>query len=191
MLREWGSPEAWASSRFAASGFKTALALIAACALVGFFDAQWPRAARATAVDTQPYGWKVYGFAQAPLADDWSVPEIVRSVARRQSGTPILGVVVNLPHLNPSSVALYARLLTNQRAGPPLIEVRWMTRPALIEHIDECDYVLGLDGADRVAAVESDIEWSIGDNSARFDRVEAFRIPLEGAQAVLYRHERR
>src|SRR5258707_10544814 len=118
-------------------------AIVAAWALVSFFNAQWPAAGYGTAIDTPRYRWMVYsrnyyGFDHRPLDDDWGVPEIVRTVsslASRDSvgastevphSSPVLGVVVNLPYLNPSSVALYSRLLTRERAAPPLIDVRWV-----------------------------------------------------------------
>ena len=187
--------------RGAAGVLKAALvAAIAAWALVSFFNAQWPRAGWGTAIDTPRYRWMVfarnyYGFDHRPLDDDWSVPEIVRTVSSQQTiPPPVLGVVVNLPYLNPSSVALYSRLLSDKRAAPPMIDVRWIVEPSMLDRVDACDYILvrtGLDKADWVASVERDVEQLIRDNPERFIREASFRIPLEGAEAVVYRHEKR
>lgn len=188
------------ATRKAAGVLKAALvASIAAWALVSFFNAQWPRAGWGTAIDTPRYRWMVfarnyYGFDHRPLNDNWSVPEIVRAVSNQQTTSPpVLGVVVNLPYLNPSSVALYARLLANQRAGAPLIDVRWIIEPSRIDQFDDCDYILvrtGLDKADWVARVERDVEQLTRGNPDQFIRAAAFPIPLEGAEAVVYRHKK-
>jgi 4-amino-4-deoxy-L-arabinose transferase-like glycosyltransferase len=183
-----------------AAALKAALvAVIAAWALVSFFNAQWPKSGWGTAIDTPRYRWMVYarnyyGFDHRPLDDDWSVPKIVRAVADHQTAPPaVLGVVVNLPYLNPSSVALYARLLTTQRAGPPMIDVRWVVEPSMIDRLNDCDYVLvrtGLDKADWVASIERDVERVIRDNPDRFIRDASFPIPLKEAEAVVYKHQR-
>jgi 4-amino-4-deoxy-L-arabinose transferase-like glycosyltransferase len=185
----------------AAGALKAALiAAIAAWAFVSFWNAQWPRAGWGTAIDTPRYRWMVfarnyYGFDHRPLDDDWSVPEIIDAVSKRQTAPPsVLGVVVNLPYLNPSSVALYARLLTTQRAAPPLIDVRWVVEPSMIDRLNDCDYILvrtGLDKADWVASVERDVEQLIRANPDRFIREASFPIPLTDAEAVVYRHEKR
>ena len=202
----------------AARGLKaTLVAAIAMWALVSFFNAQWPKPGWGMAIDTPRYRWMVfarnyYGFDHRPLDDDWSVPEIVRTVSnlprvapiasngsvafdsRKAGGSaPVLGVVVNLPYLNPSSVALYARLLTPQRAAPPLLDVRWVVEPSMMDRIDDCDYILvrtGLDKADWVADVERDLERLIRTNPNRFTRVASFPVPLTEAEAVVYRRER-
>jgi len=186
--------------REAAGALKAALvAAIAAWALVSFFNAQWPRAGWGTAIDTPRYRWMVfarnyYGFDHRPLDNNWSVPEIVRAVSSQQTTSPpVLGVVVNLPYLNPSSVALYTRLLTHHWAGATLIDVRWINEPSMIDRIDDCDYILvrtGLDKADWVASVERDVEELIRGNPDQFIRAASFPIPLEGAEAVVYRHEK-
>jgi 4-amino-4-deoxy-L-arabinose transferase-like glycosyltransferase len=189
------------ATRKAVRALKAALvAAIAAWAFVSFWNAQWPRAGWGTAIDTPRYRWMVfarnyYGFDHRPLDNDWSVPEIVDTVSKRQTGPPsVLGVVVNLPYLNPSSVALYARLLTTQRAAPPLIDVRWVVEPSMIDRLNDCDYILvrtGLDKADWVAAVERDVEQLVRGNPDRFIREASFPIPLTDAEAVVYRHEKR
>lgn len=187
--------------RKAAGALKAALVTaIVAWAFVSFWNAQWPRAGWGTAIDTPRYRWMVfarnyYGFDHRPLDDDWSVPEIVDAVSKRQTGPPpVLGVVVNLPYLNPSSVALYSRLLTTQRAAPPLIDVRWVVEPSMIDRLNDCDYILvrtGLDKADWVASVERDVEQLIRGNPDRFIHEASFPIPLTDAEAVVYRHEKR
>ena len=169
------------------------------------------------AIDTPRYRWMVfarnyYGFDHRPLDDDWSVPRIVSKIsnlhrddgmaaaasASRDSALtgdfkPVLGVVVNLPYLNPSSVALYSRLLTPQRAGPPLLDVRWVLEPSMIDRIDDCDYILvrtGLDQAEWVAPVERDVEKLIHAAPNRFTQVGSFPIPLDEAEAIVYRREK-
>jgi 4-amino-4-deoxy-L-arabinose transferase-like glycosyltransferase len=202
------------------TALKVALvAAITAWAFVSFLNAQWPKAGWGTAIDTPRYRWMVfarnyYGFDHRPLDDDWSVPEIVRSVSTLNSegsnprnafatdndtsitkptdAPPVLGVVVNLPYLNPSSVAVYARLLANGRAAPPLTDVRWVVEPSMLDRIPECDYLLvrtGLDQADWVAAVEREVEQLIRDNPEQFIRVASFPIPLKQAEAVVYRRQ--
>lgn len=186
------------------------VAIVAAWALVSFLNAQWPRPGWGTAIDTPRYRWMVYsrnyyGFDHRPGNDDWSVPEIVRTISgfnRRDSigssaeaphSPPVLGVVVNLPYLNPSSVALYSRLLTSERASPPLIDVRWVVEPSMLDRIPDCDFLLvrtGLDNADWVAPVERDVERLIRDNPDRFARVAGLPIPLTGAEAIIYRRVR-
>jgi 4-amino-4-deoxy-L-arabinose transferase-like glycosyltransferase len=172
---------------------------IAAWAFVSFFNAQWPRAGWGTAIDTPRYRWMVfarnyYGFDHRPLGDDWSVPEIVRMVTNDDNNArPVLGVVVNLPYLNPSSVSLYARLLASGRAAPSMIDVRWVVETSMIDRIDDCDYILvrtGLDKAEWVSNMERTVERLIRDNPNRFIRAAGFPIPLEAAEAVIYRHEK-
>ncbi|HWN99177.1 MAG TPA: hypothetical protein VNS63_07890, partial [Blastocatellia bacterium] len=151
---------------------------IAAWSLVSFLNAQWPKDGFGYAIDTPRWRWMVYarnyyGFDHRPLQDDWSVPEIVRTVAERShtsanpnrssggdaahqpapseslsprtgaaDGRPTLGVVVNLPYLNPSTLALEARLKAPKRAGPPVITVEWIVIESAFDRIDRCDYLL-------------------------------------------------
>jgi len=176
----------------------TLISATAAWSLVSFFNAQWPKPGFGTAIDTPRYRWMVfarnyYGFDHYPLLESWAVPEIVQSLSG-ESPTPVLGVVVNLPYLNPSSMALYSRLLNNERAGPPLIDVRWVVEPSMISRIDECDYILvrtGLDKAEWVAKIERDVEALIRENPDKFTRYISFPIPLPDAEAIVYRHEKR
>ncbi|HEY3136101.1 MAG TPA: glycosyltransferase family 39 protein [Blastocatellia bacterium] len=196
-LREFKAP-----TRKIVAALKSALvAILAAWALVSFFNAQWPRPGFGTAIDTPRYRWMVfarnyYGFDHRPLNDDWNVPEVVQKVSNLgreadPSSTPVLGVVVNLPYLSPSSVALYARLLTRERAAAPIVDVRWIVEPWMIDRLEECDYVLvrtGLDKADWVAPVERDFERLIRDNPARFRLIASCPIPMPDAQAVVYQY---
>ncbi|HSE97999.1 MAG TPA: hypothetical protein VLD57_06970, partial [Blastocatellia bacterium] len=103
---------------------------------------------------------------------------------------PTLGVIVNLPYLNPSSVALYARLLSEEGAGPPLINVLWIVNESAKGRIESSDYLLvrtGLDRAEWVAPIERFVEQLISSDPARYTRVASFPIPLEQAEAVIYR----
>jgi 4-amino-4-deoxy-L-arabinose transferase-like glycosyltransferase len=209
-LRELPSRMNTSARSKALVGLKLVLgAIITAWAFVSFFNAQWPQAGFGKAIDTPRYRWMVfarnyYGFDHRPLDSDWGVPEIVSTVSTLGSedstavGTeharqPVLGVVVNLPYLNPSSVALYARLLAHGRAAQPLIEVRWVVEPSMLDRIAECDYLLvrtGLDQAEWVAPVERVVERMIRDNPNQFIRVESFPVPLKEAEAVIYRHKK-
>lgn len=62
----------------------------------------------------------------------------------------------------------------------------------MLDRISECDYLLvrtGLDQADWVAAVEREVEQQIRDNPQQFIRVASFPIPLNQAEAVIYRRQ--
>jgi hypothetical protein len=190
-----------------------------------------------TYINTPRYQWMVlarnyFGFDHRPLADDWSVPEVVKAVGARwkqdreeltrrvEEGNrpratspkegasppregggyenaielqPTLGVVVNLPYLNPSGVALYARLLANGRAAAPLVRVQWLVVDGSLARIDGCDYVLartGLDQADWVAPIEREFEELVGRQPDRLVRITSFPIPMKDAEAVLYKVRR-
>ena len=59
---------------------------IAGWGLVSFFNAQWPAAGQGSYVDTPYFRWWVFGrnyfvYDHRPLAHDWSIPEIIRTVA--------------------------------------------------------------------------------------------------------------
>ena len=103
---------------------------------------------------------------------------------------PTLGVVVNLPHLNPSSVGLYSRLLSPERAGAPLINVDYIVVDSALYRLDGCEYLLvrtGLDRASWVGSTERAVEEFIKKNPRKVTRVASFPIPLEEAEAVIYR----
>jgi hypothetical protein len=117
------------------------------------------------------------------------------SIKARFEGKPVgedamLGVVVNLPYLNPSSFTLYTRLMAPERAGPPLFKVDSLVSDSARDRVDRCEYLLvrtGLDRAEWVAPMERYVEQFIRDNPSRFVRVAAFPIPLEEAEAVIYK----
>jgi hypothetical protein len=103
---------------------------------------------------------------------------------------PTLGVIVNLPYLNPSSIALYSRLLTPKRAGLPLINVDWLVNDSARPRLTTCDFILvrtGLDEADWVSSMERYAEHEIRSHPDRFIRVASFPIPMRNAEAVLYK----
>lgn len=163
-----------------------------------------------------------YGFDHRPLPDDWSVPRIVMTVyddsksraadpdppalgkprpeetvspltSSSPRSRPRLGVVVNLAHLNPSSLGLYSRLLSEGRAGLPLIDVEYIVVETALDRLESCDYVLvrtGLEGAEWVAPVERIVERSIAAGPSSYEKIAAFPIPVEGAEAVVYRRQR-
>lgn len=210
------------------------VAAIAVWSLVSFFNAQWPRPGFGYAIDTPRWRWMVYarnyyGFDHRPLQEDWSVPDIVRSIAQKYSedrrsgshpklpgdgvdnarapspnesvspqtaaaeGRATLGVVVNLPYLNPSSVAVEARLMSPERAGPPVIRVEWIVVESALDRIDECDYLLvrtGLEYAEWSSAAEREVASLIRLHPERFTRVASFPIPPREAEAVIYRLEK-
>lgn len=159
-----------------------------------------------------------FGFDHRPLPDDWSVPEIVQSIVRDwranpsltadppalqsssesitfeakksggESSAPTVGVVVNLPHLNPSNVALYARLMTEHRGDPALLKIDWITSESAKDRLETCDYIVartGLDTAEWLAPVERYAENL--QKTGRFKLVATLPIPLKGAEAVIYR----
>ncbi|MFL6216792.1 MAG: ArnT family glycosyltransferase [Blastocatellia bacterium] len=62
------------------------VAAIAGWGLVSFFNAQWPAAGQGSYVDTPYFRWWVFGrnyfvYDHRPLAHDWSIPEVIRTVA--------------------------------------------------------------------------------------------------------------
>jgi 4-amino-4-deoxy-L-arabinose transferase-like glycosyltransferase len=195
-------------------------------AFVSFFNAQFPAAGQGKYIDTPRFRWMVFGrnyfgFDHRPLAEDWSVPEVVQEVDRdwrehpsslhlrnpsqqtpqetlspstikvaTNTEVPTLGVVVNSPFLNPSNVALYARLLTSGRGAPALFKVEWLTAEAAQGRFHNCDYLLvrtGLNKADWVAPLERYAEELINNNPANFKRIAAFPIPFTEAESVVYR----
>ena len=191
-----------------------AVTCIAVWALVSFYDAQWPRPGMGYYIDTPDFRWMVFArnyftLDHRPGPETWAVPDIVGSVladyqARGEGALaissldpvaagqsiPTVGVVVNLPYLNPSSIALYARLMTHKRGAPPLFKVDWVAVESAQDRIQHCDFIVvrtGLDRAEWVAPMERYVEELIRTNPGRFNRVRSFPIPLEGAEAVLYR----
>jgi hypothetical protein len=105
-----------------------------------------------------------------------------------ESVGPILGVAVNMPFFNPSSAALYARLLAGGRASPPLATVVWLVEDRTRECISECDYILvraRSDRADWLIPIEQHVADLIRQNPSEFIEVRRFSIP--GSEAILYR----
>jgi 4-amino-4-deoxy-L-arabinose transferase-like glycosyltransferase len=103
---------------------------------------------------------------------------------------PTLGVVVNLPYLNPSSIALYSRLLAPKRAGLPLIDVEWLVNDAARQRLRSCDYILvrtGLSDAEWVSSMEWYADQEIRSHPEEFVKVASFPIPLRNAEAVILR----
>jgi hypothetical protein len=201
---------------------KRAVVIVTALwALASFFNAQWPRPGMGWHIDSPRFRWMVFArnyftLDHRPLDDDWSVPQIVSTVAElapsRKTASvrdpapaetvspptnsiaaddlPRLGVVVNLPYLNPSSVALYARLMARERAGPPLIMIEWLVAESTLDRLGDCDYILvrtGLDQAEWVAPVERTVEAMIKSAPERFEKAASFPVPLKAAEAVVYR----
>jgi hypothetical protein len=191
---------------------------IMAWSLVSFFNAQWPQSVNTSRNNVSRIrgailGDNYYEFDRRPLTDDWGVSSIVYTVAdswseitdRRNTFSmlngvedlsfkgverPTLGVTVNLPYLNPSNVALYARLLTHRKADPPLVSVEWIVSKSMMDSIYNCDYLLvriGLESADRVDPVEIEMERLIRSSPERFTKVTSFPLPSGDVEAVIYR----
>jgi hypothetical protein len=157
-------------------------------------------------IDTPRFRWMVFArnyfsFDHRPLSDDWGVPEVVSALSRpdtnewngqpaTNTSQPKIGVVVNLPYLNPSSVALYARLQAPGRAGPPIVTMIWLVNKSAADQISDCDYLLvrtGLDRAEWLAPLERYAEDLIRSNPSGFTRMAGFPIPMDGAEVVLYK----
>jgi hypothetical protein len=103
---------------------------------------------------------------------------------------PTVGVAVNLPYLNPSAIALYARLLAPGRAAPPLFTVDWLVVDGARDRIEQADFLVvrtGLDHAEWVAPLELPIEKLIRANPDRFIEIGRFPIPITGAEVLVYK----
>jgi len=95
--------------------------------------------------------------------------------------------------LNPSSVALEARLVSPRRAGPPVIRVEWIVVESAIDRIERCDYVLvrsGLERAEWSSAAERQVQSLISAHPERFTRAASFPLPLRESEAIIYRCEK-
>jgi hypothetical protein len=100
---------------------------------------------------------------------------------------------VNRHYLNSSSVALYARLLSEGRAGLPLLLVESISDESEMNRIQHCDYLLvrtGLDHAEGVQPVERRVEILVGANPSQFAEVADFPTPSKDVQAVIYKIRR-
>ena len=120
----------------------------------------------------------------------------VETAAPHQSGVlkdnsaPTVGVAVNLPYLNPSTIALYTRLMAPGRASPPVFNVDWLVVEGARDRIEECDFLVvrtGLDRAEWVAPLEQPLDNLIRTNPDRFIEVGRFPIPIDGAEVLVYK----
>ncbi|MBI3650803.1 MAG: glycosyltransferase family 39 protein [Acidobacteria bacterium] len=121
-----------------------------------------------------------------PTADETVSPTTYK--AYDDAETPVLGSVVNLPQLNPSTLALYARLAAKERGAPARIKIDWLTAESSKDRLAGVDYLLirtGLSHAEWLAPLERTAASIV--QSGQFTKVAAFPIPLEDAEAVLYR----
>jgi len=128
------------------------------------------------------------GRATSPR--DGASPANLSADGSSQDQTPTLGVVVNLPYLNPSNVALYSRLMAGGRTRDPLIRIQWLVVDGSLDQIAECDYVLartGLDQADWVAPIERQFELLVKNGEAGLEPVARYPIPMKSAEAIVYR----
>jgi 4-amino-4-deoxy-L-arabinose transferase-like glycosyltransferase len=101
-----------------------------------------------------------------------------------------LAVVVNRHYLNSSSIALYARLLSHGRAGPPLLRVESISDESEVNRIRRCDYLLvrtGLDHAEGVQPVERRVENLLKENPSQFAELAGFPTPSQEVRAVVYK----
>jgi 4-amino-4-deoxy-L-arabinose transferase-like glycosyltransferase len=104
------------------------------------------------------------------------------------SQTPVLGVVVNLPQLNPSNFAMYSRFAAKERAAPAIIKIDWLTAAGSKDRLEGIDYLVvrtGLDKAEWLAPLERSAESIV--KTPQFKQVAAYPIPLEDAEVVVYR----
>lgn len=179
---------------------RSAVIAIAAWSFVTFFNAQWPRSGMGYYIDTPNFRWMVfarnyYGFDHRPLGHDWSIPQIVQTVTNisrteMPDREPILATTVNLPYFNPSVLTLYSRLMTPDRAGPPLMKIDALTSDNEQDRVRNCQYLLirtGLESAEWKAPLESYAEEFIRQNPDRYRKIASFPIPLPNAEAVLYK----
>jgi 4-amino-4-deoxy-L-arabinose transferase-like glycosyltransferase len=103
------------------------------------------------------------------------------------SQTPVLGVVVNLPQLNPSNVAMYSRFAAKEGA-PAIIKIDWLIAAGSKDRLEGIDYLLvrtGLDKAEWLAPLERSAESIV--KTPQFKRIASYPIPLADAEAVLYK----
>jgi 4-amino-4-deoxy-L-arabinose transferase-like glycosyltransferase len=126
--------------------------VLALSSCVSFANAQWPG-------DWSILPNNYFGFDHRPLAHDWGIPGALSAVTQDSpaGNRPLVGVTVNLPHLNPSSVAAYARLMAPPGTFGPPVNVDWLTSDAALERIEDCEYLIvrsGLESAFDVSPVE-------------------------------------
>ena len=121
------------------------VAAIAAWALVSFFNAQWPRAGRGTAIDTPRYRWMLfarnYYGDHRPLDDDWSVPRWFDAVSNRTDTAAASARSRREPALpEPVERCALCAIADESASRAPLIDVRWLVEPSTIDRIDDCDF---------------------------------------------------
>ena len=156
-------------------------------AFLSFFNAQWPELLRMdfrSSVRGLPlyfFAGNVFRFDHRPMAEDWRIPEIVGSASGK------LGVVPNIWQLNPSNIALYARV------HAPQLRILWLSDAGTRTRLEECDYVLArrthLDSAERAEAVEERVASYLQVNADRYVPVATFSLP-DNQEAVLYKRLR-
>jgi 4-amino-4-deoxy-L-arabinose transferase-like glycosyltransferase len=128
--------------------------------------------------------------ASASLKPISEAPHDQTRTVGETTARPTLGVVVNLPYLNPSSIALYSRLLAPKRGGLPLLNVEWLVNDSARARLTSCDYILvrtGLAEADWVSSMERIADLEIRSHPEEFLKVASFPIPLRNAEAVIYK----
>jgi 4-amino-4-deoxy-L-arabinose transferase-like glycosyltransferase len=106
---------------------------------------------------------------------------------------PVVGVVVNLPFLNPSNFNLYGRLLTQKRGEMPLLLIDWLTSETLKNHLEDCDYLVirtRIDKGGQTAGLEPYARDWVKANAAELAQIAAYPIPIEGAEVQVYRRLR-
>ncbi|HEX5731317.1 MAG TPA: hypothetical protein VF131_00675 [Blastocatellia bacterium] len=109
-----------------------------------------------------------------------------------EAGQAILGIVVNMPQMNPSTIGMTARLMAPERAGPPLIYVDWLVVESALDRIDTCDYLLvrtGYAPEDYVAPAERRVEEILRAAPERFTKIASFEIP-NNQEAIIYKIEK-
>jgi hypothetical protein len=172
-------------------------------AVASFLNAQWPPGGSGLYFDLKVVSLRVFArnyylFDHRPLADNWGAPDVVLAIAGDWRGSqndyngerPIVGVVANLPFLNPSSVSLQARLLAVERAGRPLVSVSWLADESALSGLSQCNYLVartGIENSRWVASVERYIDEMARANPHRFTRLSAFALPKEYGEVVVYR----
>ena len=108
------------------------------------------------------------------------------------AGQAILGIVVNMPQMNPSSIGMYARVMAPGRAGPPLIYVDWLVVESALDRIETCDYLLvrtGYGPEEYVAPAERRVEEILRTTPERFTKIASFDIP-NNQEAIIYKIEK-
>lgn len=163
--------------------------LLLAFSLLTFANAQWPGA------------WNLvpgllraapFEFDHRPLTQGWGIEDSLQVISRESSRhRPRVGVIANLPHLNPSSVAAYARLLAVPDNAGPSVEVDWLTAEAALERLESCDFLIArtdIEGAARITPGETAfLEWIAG-RPDRFAPLARFPLPEGYGTVTVFRN---